>query len=234
MFVNSLCKYFIDFIRLSLYYIRIHGGVGMIDSIGFDLDGTLWSSMNCITEAWQVVAEKYTVPTPSDEQMRSVMGLNKVELMNKLFPDMGRAASARFFDEATVECVKRLRTSGGILYDGVEETLAELSKHFKLYVVSNCQESYMDAFLSYHKLGKYFCETAFEEPSTLSKGENIKKVIAKHGFKHSVYVGDTQGDKNAAEIAGISFGYAAYGFGNVDKYDYKFDTFRDILLLINK
>lgn len=204
----------------------------MIDSIGFDLDGTLWSSMNCITEAWQVVAEKYNVSIPSNEQMRSVMGLNKVDLMNKLFPDMGRAASAQFFDEATVECVKRLRTSGGILYDGVEETLAELSKHFKLYVVSNCQESYMDAFLSYHKLGKYFCETAFEEPATLSKGENIKKVIAKHGFKHSVYIGDTQGDKNAAEIAGISFGYASYGFGTVDGYDYKFDTFRDILKLI--
>ncbi len=204
----------------------------MIDSIGFDLDGTLWSSMNCITGAWQAVAEGYGLPLPTDEQMRSVMGLNKVDLMNKLFPDMDRATSAQFFDEATVECVEKLRASGGILYDGVEETLAELSKHFKLYVVSNCQESYMDAFLSYHKLGKYFCETAFEDPATLSKGENIKKVIAKHGFKHSVYIGDTQGDKNAAVLAGIPFGYAAYGFGTVDGYDYKFDTFRDILKLI--
>ena len=32
--------------------------------------------------------------------------------------------------------------------DNVEETLSELSKHFKLYIVSNCQESYMNAFLS--------------------------------------------------------------------------------------
>ncbi len=204
----------------------------MFDSIGFDLDGTLWSSMNCITSSWQRVAEEYKLPLPTDGQIRSVMGLNKIDLMNKLFPDLDKALAAQFFDDATVACVGELRERGGILYDGVEETLAELCKHFKLYIVSNCQESYMDAFLSYHKLGKYFCGTAFEDPETLSKGENIKKMIAKHGFKKPLYIGDTQGDRNAAVLAGIPFGFAAYGFGTVDGYDYKFDSFRDILKLI--
>lgn len=201
----------------------------MIDSIGFDLDGTLWSSMNCITSSWQKVAEGYGLPLPTDAQIRSVMGLNKVDLMNKLFPDMDRELSSEFFDKATVACVSELREHGGILYDGVEDTLAELCKKFKLYIVSNCQESYMNAFLSYHKLGKYFCDFAFEDPETLSKGENIKKVIKRNGFAHSLYIGDTQGDCNAANQAGVLFGFAAYGFGTVDKYDYKFNSFRDIL-----
>lgn len=204
----------------------------MFDSIGFDLDGTLWSTMNCITGSWKRVADKHNVPTPTDERIRSVMGLNKVDLMNTLFPEMDALASERFFDEATVECVKDLNSNGGILYDGVEETLAELCKHSKLYIVSNCQESYMAAFLSYHKLGKYFCETVFEDPQTLSKGENIKKVIARQNFKNSLYIGDTQGDCDAAALAGVKFGYAAYGFGNVNTYDYKFDTFKDILNVI--
>lgn len=204
----------------------------MFDSIGFDLDGTLWSSMNCITSSWQRVAESYGLPLPTDKQIRSVMGLNRVDLMNKLFPDLGKGLAEQFFDDATVACVAELRERGGILYDGVEETLAELCKHFKLYVVSNCQESYMDAFLSYHKLGKYFCDTAFEDPETLSKGENIKKMLTKHGFENSLYIGDTQGDKIAASTAEIPFGFAAYGFGTVDGYDYKFDSFRDILKLI--
>ncbi len=207
----------------------MRGGVAVFDSVGFDLDGTLWSSMNCITAAWQKVAEGYGIPLPTDEQIRSVMGLNKIDLMNKLFPDLDKALAKRFFDDATIACVGELREHGGILYDGVEETLAELSRHFKLYIVSNCQESYMDAFLSYHKLEKYFCDAVFEDPETLSKGENIKKVIAKHGFKNSLYIGDTQGDRNAALLAGIPFGFAAYGFGTVDGYDYKFDSFKDIL-----
>ena len=205
----------------------------MFDSIGFDLDGTLWSSMNCITSSWQRVAEGYNLPLPTDEQIRSVMGLNRIDLMNKLFPNMNKNLSEKFFDVTTVACVGELREHGGILYDGVEETLAELSKHFKLYIVSNCQESYMDAFLSYHKLGKYFCDTVFENPETLSKGENIKEVITKHDFKNSLYIGDTQGDKNAASLADIPFGFAAYGFGTVDGYDYKFSSFREILSLID-
>lgn len=205
----------------------------MIDSIGFDLDGTLWDSTDSITKAWRTVAAEFGVHLPDLEEMKSVMGLNRIDLMKKLFPDMDEKLSADFFDRATVECVRELRLHGGKLYDGVEETLRELSKHYKLYIVSNCQESYMNAFLSYHKLGKYFCDFAYEDPDTLSKGENIKKVIARNGLTSSVYIGDTQGDCNAAKLAAVPFGFAAYGFGTVDRYDYIFSNFFEIGEILN-
>ncbi len=205
----------------------------MIDSIGFDLDGTLWDSTDSITKAWRTVAAEFGVHLPGLEEMKSVMGLNRIDLMKKLFPDMDEKTSADFFDRATLECVKELSRHGGKLYDGVEETLSELSKHYKLYIVSNCQESYMNAFLSYHKLGKYFCDFAYEDPDTLSKGENIKKVIARNGLTASVYIGDTQGDCNAAKLAAVPFGFAAYGFGTVDRYDYKFSSFLEIGKILN-
>lgn len=205
----------------------------MIDSIGFDLDGTLWDSTDSITKAWRTVAAEFGVHLPSLEEMKSVMGLNRIDLMKKLFPDMDEKLSADFFDRATVECVRELRLHGGKLYDGVEETLRELSKHYKLYIVSNCQESYMNAFLSYHKLGKYFCDFAYEDPDTLSKGENIKKVIVRNGLTSSVYIGDTQGDCNAAKLAAVPFGFAAYGFGTVDRYDYIFSNFFEIGEILN-
>ncbi len=205
----------------------------MIDSIGFDLDGTLWDSTDSITKAWRTVAAEFGVHLPDLEEMKSVMGLNRIDLMKKLFPDMDEKLSADFFDRATVECVRELRLHGGKLYDGVEETLRELSKHYKLYIVSNCQESYMNAFLSYHKLGKYFCDFAYEGPDTLSKGENIKKVIVRNGLTASVYIGDTQGDCNAAKLAAVPFGFAAYGFGTVDRYDYIFSSFFEIGEILN-
>lgn len=205
----------------------------MIDSIGFDLDGTLWDSTDSITKAWRTVAAEFGVHLPDLEEMKSVMGLNRIDLMKKLFPDMDEKLSADFFDRATVECVKELSQHGGKLYDGVEETLRELSKHYKLYIVSNCQESYMNAFLSYHKLGKYFCDFAYEGPDTLSKGENIKKVIVRNGLTASVYIGDTQGDCNAAKLAAVPFGFAAYGFGTVDRYDYIFSSFFEIGEILN-
>lgn len=202
----------------------------MIDSIGFDLDGTLWSSMNCITRAWQTVAARHKVALPTDEQMQGVMGLNRFDLMKKLYPDMDEKSSFDFFDEATVECVNELNLHGGVLYDGVEETLAELSRHFKLYIVSNCQESYMHAFLNYHKLGKYFCDFAFENPNA-TKGDNIVAVLNRNCLKSTVYIGDTQGDCDAAHHAKVPFGFASYGFGKVDSYDYNFKSFKEILSL---
>lgn len=204
----------------------------MFDSIGFDLDGTIWDSMNCTTGAWKTVSERHGKKIPTKSDLGSVMGLNRFDLMKKLFPDMDEAEAYRFFDEATVECVREIRAHGGILYDGVEPTLAQLSKHFKLYIVSNCQQSYMNAFLDFHGLGKYFCDFAFEDAQTICKGDNIKKLLARNGLSNTVYIGDTQGDCNAAKFAAVPFAYAAYGFGSVDSYDYKFDSFKDIINLI--
>lgn len=206
----------------------------MFDSIGFDLDGTIWDSMNCTTSAWKTVSERHGEKIPTKEDLGSVMGLNRFDLMKKLFPNMEDEQAYAFFDEATVECVAEINSHGGILYDDVEETLAKLSEHFKLYIVSNCHESYMNAFLNYHKLGKYFCDFAFEDAQTKSKGDNIKKLLARNNLSNSIYIGDTQGDCNAAKFASLPFAFAAYGFGSVDSYEYKFDSFKDILSLLKK
>ena len=51
----------------------------------------------------------------------------------------------------------------------------------------------------------------------LSKGENIRLVIQRNAIDRAVYVGDTQGDLDAADFAGIPFIRAAYGFGQVNR-----------------
>ncbi|MEW8993698.1 HAD family hydrolase [Clostridium sp.] len=76
---------------------------------------------------------------------------------------------------------------------------------------------------------KYFID--FEHPGRtgLTKGENIKLIINRNNLKNPMYVGDTQGDRNAARTAGIPFVYAAYGFGKVEDYDYKIDKFPELI-----
>lgn len=44
----------------------------------------------------------------------------------------------------------------------------------------------------------------------------IERMITTHSLKRPVYIGDTEGDQRAAEEAGISFIYAAYGFREVE------------------
>lgn len=203
-----------------------------IDSIGFDLDGTLWNSVDKIAEAWVATAQKHNVHIPSKEEIEGVLGLNKFNLMNKLFPDMDHEKQMIFFDEAESLCRELLAENGGILFDGVEETLAQLSKDYKLYIVSNCQDGYIEAFYQAHKLDKYFCDFEHPDERCLPKGVNIRTLLDRNGFKNSIFVGDTQGDAEAAKYAGLPFIYAAFGFGEVENPDYTINNFREITDII--
>ncbi|MBP3442644.1 MAG: HAD family hydrolase [Clostridia bacterium] len=202
------------------------------DSIGFDLDGTLWNALDPITEAWVLTARKYNVNEPTSDEVASALGLNKVDLMNKLYPEMDYEVQMKFFDEAAEMCNVILAKIGATLFDGLEDTLSELSKHFRLYIVSNCQDGYIEAFFEHHGLGKYFCDTEHPDKRCLSKGENIKKLIERNGFKNSIYIGDTQGDADAAKFAGIPFIFASYGFGKVDSPDYTISSVPEILNIV--
>lgn len=198
------------------------------DSIGFDLDGTLWNAKKAITEAWDETAIKYNLPQPTEEDIAGVLGLNKIDLMNGLYPDLDTEMQMKFFDEAVVACNNILSQKGGMLFEGLEETLEELQKHFKLYIVSNCQDGYIETFLQFHKLEKYFCDSEHPDARCLPKGENIRILLERNGFKNSIYVGDTQGDADAAKFAGIPFIFASYGFGNVKSPDYTINAFPEI------
>ncbi|MCQ2483743.1 MAG: HAD family hydrolase [Clostridia bacterium] len=202
------------------------------DSIGFDLDGTLWSSIPAVTQAWDIIASEYGVYKPNEEQMAGVMGLNEIQLMTKLYPDMPQDDKLVFFGKASKKCNELLAEHGGVLFDGMAETIEKLSKDFKLYIVSNCQPGYIETFLGYHKLEKYFCDFQWSGRECVPKSENIKSVINRNGFKNSIYVGDTQGDADAAYGAGVPFVFAEFGFGNVKKYDYSIEKFSDILKIV--
>ena len=48
------------------------------------------------------------------------------------------------------------QTGGGTLYGGLRETLDALRRRYRLYIVSNCQDGYIQAFLSAHGFGDVF------------------------------------------------------------------------------
>ena len=82
----------------------------------------------------------------------------------------------------------------------------------------------------YTKLGfgKYFTDFACPGTTGLLKGDNIKLMVERHNLKAPVYVGDTYGDQTAAAEAGVPFAFAAYGFGEATKYDYKLSSFEEL------
>jgi phosphoglycolate phosphatase len=157
------------------------------------------------------------------------MGLQMHEIMQKLFPHLNAEVHKELIQSCGEIEGDFLSERGGILYENLEEVLQALSEKYELYIVSNCQEGYIEAFYAYHGLEKYFRD--FENPGRtgLSKGENIKLLMKRNGLEAPVYVGDTAGDQKAAKDAGIPFVYAKYGFGDVEDYDYAIERFDELL-----
>ena len=65
------------------------------------------------------------------------------------------------------------------------------------------------------------------------KGETIKKLMADHGIRSACYIGDIQGDLEAAEQAGVPFIHCAYGFGTADHCWRSIQSFEELLTLPN-
>lgn len=202
-----------------------------MDSIIFDLDGTLWDSREQVVRAWnKVIAQStYSVKTVEKEDLTRTMGLVIPEIADVLFPELSADEKKHLMDECGVEELTVLNEEGAVLFDDVEEVLKTLSKRFKLFIVSNCRDGYIEAFFQSHGLDTYFSD--YENPGRtgLPKGENIKLIMQRNQLKSPLYVGDTKGDEKAAAIAGIPFAFAAYGFGEAEgEPDYILQSFRDL------
>ena len=202
-----------------------------IDSILFDLDGTLWSSAKAISEAWGLVLQKHEdieKKEVTEEELYSCMGLPMYDIAAKLFPSLSEDVRNQLMDELCEFENGYLEKRGGVLFNGLEETLAQLQKKYKLYIVSNCQDGYIEAFIKAHHMEKYFEDTECWGRTRLSKGESNKILIARNHLQNPVYVGDTAGDYQSAIDARIPFIYAAYGFGEVRDCDYKIQSIREL------
>lgn len=204
------------------------------DSVIFDLDGTLWDSSETVAESWNTVLENenQTLRITGADVLKH-MGKSMDVIMRDVFgADMNDSEVMDFLKKLSVEEIRLIREKGGILFPNVEKTLNLLKKDYRLFIVSNCQNGYIEAFLEAHKLSEYFEGFMCWGDTMLPKGETNKQLIERYSLKNPVYVGDTEGDHISAVTAEIPFIHAAYGFGEVSGYDYKITAFDELPVIL--
>ena len=190
------------------------------DSIIFDLDGTLWDSTVEVAKTWSTIIAKYNLSRKevTVEDLKPCMGKLLDEIARILLPDLDEEMQMKIINE----CCK---------YEN-EYLREKLAKDYKLFIVSNCQDGYIESFFNSHGLEKYFIDYECPGRTGLPKAENIKLVVERNNLKNPVYVGDTQGDANAAKAANVPFIYAKYGFGDVEEFEDKIESFEELLNII--
>ena len=183
----------------------------------FDMDGTLWDSSENVARSWSTVTEK----TPGLEKaltkddLQSVMGRTMDKIAEALFSALPAEKQRQTLERCCEAENTYLREHGGILYDGVEQTLKALKEKYRLFIVSNCQAGYIEAFLDHYGLWKYFDDIECFGNNGKPKDENIRRIYERNRLQRAVYVGDIQGDYDASVRAGIGFIHARYGFGQI-------------------
>lgn len=186
----------------------------------FDMDGTLWDSAPQVAESWnKVIEEKYpdVEVRITTEDMYRVMGKTMDVLGKILFPDMEDDKREKLLLDCYQNENQYLRAHGGKLYPDLEKVWQQLAQDYDLYIVSNCQKGYVEAFLDYFGFWHYIKDIECYGNTGKNKGENIRLVVERNQIKDPVYVGDIQGDYDASKAAGVKFIHAAYGFGTIDE-----------------
>ena len=98
-------------------------------------------------------------------------------------------------------------------YTGVKETLEQLKQEYRLFIVSNAQCGYPELCMEKLGLTHLFEGHLCYGDTGTEKGETILALMRRHNIQSAAYIGDTQGDYEATQVAGIPFIWAAYGFG---------------------
>lgn len=194
------------------------------DAVIFDLDGTLWDSTRTVADSWSASMKSMgesRVFTAVD--IAGIMGCTDKEIEEKLFGSYGERAHA-LCENCMTEEPPYVAVHGGRIYEGVEAMLEALSAEKPLFIVSNCQSGYVEAFLSYSGYSRYFRDYEYLGRRGLSKAENIRLIMERHRLEKCVYVGDTAHDGASAHSAGCDFVHAAYGFGHAEEYEALIDS----------
>ena len=193
-------------------------------SLIFDIDGTLWDSRALVAEGYniQLREEGYDHLCVTAEDLKPLFGKVMTEIADAILasvPENQRyALMERCMDTENRYLAENECRIG---YDGVKETLEELAKRYRLFIVSNAQCGYPELCMEKlgigHLIEGHLC---FGDTGT-EKGQTILELMRRHHIDDAVYIGDTQGDYEATVVAGIPFIWAAYGFGNPSAADAK-------------
>ena len=204
-----------------------------MDSIIFDVDGTLWDSTDVVAKAWtDYLRQKEQIDlTITAGQLKTLFGKPLAEIAALVFPEYPENEQLRLIDGCCEAEHALLHITGAPLYEDLEKALQILSAQYPLYIVSNSQCGYIELFLEKTRFAKYFQGHLCNGDTGLDKGSNIRQIADQNGLKDPVYVGDTMGDFEACRKAGVPFVLAEYGFGEVSGPDMRISKPMDLITL---
>ena len=202
------------------------------ESLIFDIDGTLWDSRVLVAEGYNIQLEREGLQHlfVNADILKPLFGKTMTDIADVLLASIDIKDRYDLMERCmATENEYLFQNPCHIGYPRVKETLEELAKTYRLFIVSNSQCGYPELCIDKLGLGDLIeGHMCFGDTGT-SKGQTILTLMKKYNIRSAVYIGDTQGDREACLEAGIPFIFCTYGLGQAESWDASIDSIDELL-----
>lgn len=184
----------------------------MKTGIIFDLDGTLLSTLEDLTDAVNYTLRFYRCPERTIEEVKSFVGNGAENLVRFSLPGKDTdppVADALATYQAYYATHSKIKTRP---YDGILEALTEIAAEFPIAVVSNKPDVATKPLCR-----DYFGESVFalgqkEDIPRKPAPDMVHHAMKAIGVERCIYVGDSEVDVHTAKNAGVPCLSVLWGF----------------------
>ena len=188
----------------------------MIDTIIFDLDGTLLDTLEDLTDSVNYAMEQFGLQIRTIEEVRKFVGNGVAKLIERCIPQGTQNPSYGqildcFKAHYAQHCEDKTRP-----YEGIMELLSELSRQgYHMAIVSNKFDGAVKKLNE--KYFKEYIPVAIGESATVKKKpapDTVYQALSELAcdVSHAVYVGDSEVDRQTAENVPMPCISVTWGF----------------------
>ena len=206
-----------------------------------DFDGTLGDTTGVIIRTTQATIKELGLPSRTDEQCASMIGLRLVEIPPVLFPECN--IDVNLYAQTYRKNFYIFNTQGAVnLYPNVPETLSELkNRGLVLTIASSRSHNSLADYINNLNLSEYISFIIGGDDVSAGKPnpEAINKTLEKFGFKpeEAIMVGDTVFDIHMGINAGTYTCGVTYGNGTAESMSdatWLIDDFSKLLQIVSE
>lgn len=205
-----------------------------MQTVIFDLDGTLADTAIITIEAFRRLTPGSGLPMPEPEDIRAAIGYANPEFYDRLYPGFPTSAVRALGSRVEEEELKLMpELAGELLFPGVRELLAALRhKGIRLYIASTGSAEHVEAVVAHTGIGGFFVNILCGEPD---KAGMIGRILAAGDPADFLMVGDKAKDSEGANANGIKAIGACYGYCSRGQYgfDRYIDAPHELLALVS-
>lgn len=196
----------------------------MSRTIIFDLDGTLLDTSDLISGAINHVRKAHGLDPLEQKYLLENVNLPK-ENVSEFF--YGTKSFTPLQEELFEDYYLSHAIENSKPYEGIEDMLKILSRHFTLAIATNAKEVFAQKLIAHHKIEHFFAFVACADMASSSKPDPKMLFMVKKATKTKSYtlVGDSKKDLMAARSANMDFEMIGWGFS---RYEYAIKNVTDL------